>query len=140
MAGHAVHPQGFRTGLLVRPQPVPRGSHLAGVARVWLHSMPEMRLRIDVWRAVRGRAVRKLWRAAVSRFLATVVRDRVMKRRMPKAKDLVGKKIVRFLTNPFPDGRGGTAHNPRIVLNDGSVLSFTVEETDVERYGVFIVR
>jgi hypothetical protein len=52
-----------------------------------------------------------------------------------------GKRIVRVDTNPFPDGRGGTAHEPRITLDDGSVLFFMVEETDTaEPYGVDIKR
>lgn len=52
------------------------------------------------------------------------------------AKLLVGRRIVGFRHNPWSDGRGGTAHNPVIELDNGAVLTFTVEETDCGEYGV----
>jgi hypothetical protein len=59
--------------------------------------------------------------------------------RMPSAKSLVGRKIVSFEPNPFPDGRGGTAHAPVLFLDDGTILRFVVKETDVGDYGIRIV-
>ena len=32
------------------------------------------------------------------------------------------------------------AHNPEIVLDDGSILRFVVHETDVEGYDVKVIR
>ena len=60
--------------------------------------------------------------------------------RMPQERELVGRKIVGFKANPFADGRGGLAHDPALVLDDGSILRFVVEETDVHEYGVFVRR
>jgi hypothetical protein len=59
---------------------------------------------------------------------------------IPCARHLVGKKIVAFHANPWPDSRGGTAHNPVIVLNDGTELHFVVEETNTGEYGVLVSR
>lgn len=61
-------------------------------------------------------------------------------KRMVSAREIVGKRIVAFDPGPFDDGRGQTAHNPRIVLDDGSVLFVTVKETDTGDYGVFMGR
>lgn len=59
---------------------------------------------------------------------------------MPSARSLVGRTIVAFHPNPFDNGRGGVAHDPTIVLDDGSILAFTTEETDVAEYGTFVLR
>lgn len=59
-------------------------------------------------------------------------------RRMVQARQLVGRTIVGFDPCPFDDGRGGIAHDPVILLDDGSRLRFVVEETDVGEYGVWI--
>lgn len=56
--------------------------------------------------------------------------------RCASAKQLVGRRIVAFDARPFQDGRGGTAHWPIIWLDDGSFLSFEVEETDTGDYGI----
>lgn len=60
--------------------------------------------------------------------------------RSPSRRELIGRTIVDFRLNPFRDGRGGTAHNPEIVLDDGSVLRFVTEETDVDDYGIMPIR
>lgn len=66
---------------------------------------------------------------------------KLMRRRMPYARELVGRRIVAFDPRPFPDGRGGTAHAPYITLDDGSQLRFLVEETDSALgYGIRILR
>jgi hypothetical protein len=53
------------------------------------------------------------------------------------ARLLVGRRIVGFEPNRFPDGRGGTAHDPRIILDNGAVLRFLTEEVEGgEGYGV----
>lgn len=57
------------------------------------------------------------------------------------AKQLVGRRIVAVDFRPFPTGRGrGRATNPVITLDDGSVLTFEVEETEGLDYGVEIMR
>ena len=53
-----------------------------------------------------------------------------------KFHQLKGKKIKKAHLNPFPDGRGGKAYRPHIVLEDGTIISFVVQETDVGEYGV----
>ena len=54
---------------------------------------------------------------------------------------LIGKKIVAVDMQPFDDGKGGTAHDPVITLDDGSRLCFITEEIDSgDCYGVDIVR
>lgn len=63
-----------------------------------------------------------------------------MERRCVSAREIVGKKIVRFEPRTFSDQRGGTAHDPVIVLDDGSFLTFITEETETGDYGVFILR
>jgi len=50
-----------------------------------------------------------------------------------------GKTIKSVDMNPFPDGRGGTAHGPVITFEDGSRISFYTEETDTGEYGTSIV-
>lgn len=49
-----------------------------------------------------------------------------------------GKTVERVEMNPFRDGRGSTAHDPRIVFTDGSSVTFLAEETDVAQYGTDI--
>jgi hypothetical protein len=53
-------------------------------------------------------------------------------------KRLVGRTIVKTETRPFPDGRGNTVYNPRLTLDDGTTVSFMVEETE-DDYGVRIL-
>lgn len=59
-----------------------------------------------------------------------------MKITMATKKALVGRTIVDFDLGVFPDGRGGDAYCPRLTLDDGSVLTFTVRETESLEYGV----
>jgi len=47
-----------------------------------------------------------------------------------------GKRVVTFNLYTFDDGRGGVAHIPQLVFDDGSELDFVVEETDVGSYGI----
>jgi hypothetical protein len=54
-------------------------------------------------------------------------------------KALIGRTIVQVDLRPFPDGRGGTAHDPVLTLDDGKQLRFWTEETDVGAYGTTIV-
>jgi hypothetical protein len=56
--------------------------------------------------------------------------------RPASARLLVGRRIVGYDPRPFDDGRGGVAHNPAIVLDNGAQLTFTTEETEVSEYGV----
>ena len=75
-----------------------------------------------------------------------------MKYPMVSARLLVGRRIVGFEPRPFPNGRGGVAHSPRMILDDGSTLVFDVESTQVPggsglydqaypgEYGIFIQR
>lgn len=60
--------------------------------------------------------------------------------RMVSSRQLVGRRIVGFDPRPFPDDRGGVAHNPVIRLDDGSQLAFIIEETEHGEYGTRIVR
>ena len=53
-------------------------------------------------------------------------------------KALVGRAIVDVDFQPFPDRKGGTAHRPRLTLDDGRVLYFVTEETEVGDYGTSI--
>lgn len=53
-----------------------------------------------------------------------------MANRMVSARQLVGRKIVGFTCDVSRDATGRLAHTPRVVLDDGSVLLFSVEETD----------
>lgn len=53
------------------------------------------------------------------------------------ARLLVGRKIVAVDLQPFDDDRGGIAHNPRITLDNGAVIFFVAEETDVGDYGIW---
>lgn len=48
---------------------------------------------------------------------------------------IVGRTITRLQLEPFPDGRGGTAYTPSITLDDGSFLTFSVQETE-SMYGI----
>lgn len=51
---------------------------------------------------------------------------------------LIGRTITAVDMRPFPDGRGGTAHDPVITLDNGRVLWFVVDETEVGEYGVCV--
>ena len=62
-----------------------------------------------------------------------------MKHRMESGRRLVVRRIKLFDPGAFPNGRGGKAHAPRMVLDDGTVLHFEAEETDVGRYGVKVI-
>lgn len=53
-----------------------------------------------------------------------------------KFQHLAGKRIKRALLNPFPDGRGGKAYSPSLLMEDGTIVRFSVQETDVGEYGV----
>lgn len=55
---------------------------------------------------------------------------------------LKGRKIVDIEVNSFRDGRGpGTrSTSPRITLDDGSVIIFQGEETEVNCYGVAMIQ
>jgi hypothetical protein len=55
-----------------------------------------------------------------------------------RANQLVGRTITQVVFYPFPDGRGGTAHQPVLTLDNGRRVCFHVEETDVGEYGVLI--
>ena len=48
---------------------------------------------------------------------------------------LVGRRIVRVRLNPFADGRGGWAYQPAIYLDNGTVVSFMTDETEIGEYG-----
>jgi hypothetical protein len=52
------------------------------------------------------------------------------------ARLLVGRTITAFHLNSFSDGKGGTAHNPVLYLDNGAKLAFSTEETEVGEYGV----
>jgi hypothetical protein len=51
-------------------------------------------------------------------------------------KALIGRTIVAVEFNPFSDGRGGTAHDPRLTLDNGRCIYFSTEETDIGEYGI----
>jgi hypothetical protein len=59
---------------------------------------------------------------------------------MVSKRQLVGRRIINFDPGSFNDSRGGVAHDPVITLDDGSVLSFSVEETDTGDYGIHITK
>lgn len=59
--------------------------------------------------------------------------------RQARKMDLLRRRIVAVDLRPFPDGRGGRAFDPLLVLDDGSTLSFDVTETDVGAYGVRVM-
>jgi len=52
---------------------------------------------------------------------------------------VIGRTITQLEMNPFDDLRGGTAHNPVFVLDNGARLRFLTEETDTGDYGTEIV-
>lgn len=54
---------------------------------------------------------------------------------------LRGRRIVKVKVNRFDDGRrmGTWAHDPSIYLDDGSVIRFSVEETETGEYGVSLI-
>lgn len=51
---------------------------------------------------------------------------------------LLGRRIVRVGLRSFSDGRGSLAHNPVLYLDNGSCVTFSVEETEHGYYGVQI--
>lgn len=51
---------------------------------------------------------------------------------------LLGRRIRGVFLRPFPDGRGGEAYNPSLLLDDGARLTFSVQETESGEYGVTI--
>ena len=50
---------------------------------------------------------------------------------------LIGRKIVGVKLRPFPTGRGpgDRATDPIIILNDGTWIGFSTQETEVGEYG-----
>lgn len=55
---------------------------------------------------------------------------------------LRGRRIVKVKRNPFRKSdiaRDGWAHNAEIILDDGSRLTFSVEETETGEYGIDFV-
>lgn len=64
--------------------------------------------------------------------------------RTPSDRELHGRTIVAFHAGAYrvPDGRQTkTMHDPEIVLDDGTVLRFVVEENpDGGEYGVKVIR
>jgi hypothetical protein len=55
---------------------------------------------------------------------------------MPRARDFIGRTIVAVDFRQFSDGKGGWAHNPVLVFDNGRKVYFVVEETEVGGYGV----
>lgn len=53
-------------------------------------------------------------------------------------KSLIGRTIVDVQFHPFVDGRGGTAHEPVLLLDNGRSVYFETEETEFSRYGTAI--
>lgn len=51
-------------------------------------------------------------------------------------RDLKGRRIVDVNLNRFSNGRGGWAYAPAILLDNGVLLTFDVQETDTPDYGV----
>lgn len=49
---------------------------------------------------------------------------------------VIGRRIVDVELRSFPDGRGGRAHAPQIILDNGRAIRFVVEETEHGEYGV----
>lgn len=49
---------------------------------------------------------------------------------------LIGRRIVAVHLRPFSDGRGGTAYDPVLVLDDGSRVSFDAQPTEDGDYGI----
>lgn len=61
---------------------------------------------------------------------------------MVSAKEIVGKRIIGFESRPFDAGRVGykqMVHNPKIILDDNSVLIFIAEMGETSE-GVKILR
>ncbi len=62
-----------------------------------------------------------------------------------RTRDIIGKRIVAVRLNRFNTGRstgnGGKAwsFDPTFVLDDGTAVSFVVDETEVGEYGIHIV-
>lgn len=60
---------------------------------------------------------------------------------MIRTREVVGRRIVAVRSNRWWDsGRRFWAHRPVIVLDDGSELFFSVEETDSGEYGISVGR
>jgi len=55
------------------------------------------------------------------------------------ARLLKGRTIVGYKSGAFRDGRGGWAHDPRLILDNGAVIAFNTEETEVGDYGTAII-
>jgi hypothetical protein len=64
------------------------------------------------------------------------------RQRMPSQRALVGRKIIAYDPGAYDNQRGGTAWAPTLLLDDGTELSFRVDETDCgdQVYSVFIKR
>lgn len=52
---------------------------------------------------------------------------------------IVGKTVEQVDMNPFDDGKGGTAHDPRIWFTDGTGVAVSTEETEVGEYGTALI-
>lgn len=57
-----------------------------------------------------------------------------------RANDLVGRTIIAAKLHRTSNGRGGWLFQPTIELDDRTVLTFPVQESDVGEYGVAINR
>lgn len=53
-----------------------------------------------------------------------------------RARELIGRTIVGVELREFDNGRRGKACNPMLRLDDGRVLFFIVQETEVGEYGI----
>jgi hypothetical protein len=60
--------------------------------------------------------------------------------RMVSAREIVGKRIVRFDPGAKVDKDGRAYHDPTIHLDDGSYLYCVAEETPHLEYGIFMGR
>lgn len=49
---------------------------------------------------------------------------------------VIGRRIVDVQMRPFNDGKGGVAHDPVFVLDNGARVRFLTQETEVGEYGV----
>lgn len=57
----------------------------------------------------------------------------------PSKPRLRGRKIVKVIWNEFGTGRGAEkTTDPTFILDDGSRLTFSVEETEVGEYGISV--
>ncbi len=53
-------------------------------------------------------------------------------------RDLIGRRIIGVEWRPFPDGKGRTATNPALILDNGRRVYFTTQETEIGEYGTEI--